>query len=155
MVQKRLQGMIAAAFTPFDRSGEVNLTTIDAYADNVASTPIRGMFVCGTTGEFSSMTVAERKMVLERWIAAARGRFKVIAHVGSNCQKDAAELAAHAATAGADAVGSIAPSFFRPASVTDLVGFFAPVAAAAPELPFYYYNMPSITGVNQIGRAHV
>ena len=140
--------MIAAAFTPFDRSGEVNLTTIDAYADNVASTPIRGMFVCGTTGEFSSMTVAERKMVLERWIAAARGRFKVIAHVGSNCQKDAAELAAHAATAGADAVGSIAPSFFRPASVTDLVGFFAPVAAAAPELPFYYYNMPSITGVN-------
>jgi N-acetylneuraminate lyase len=148
MLQKRLQGMVAAAFTPFDRYGEVNLEIIDAYADYVASTSINGMFVCGTTGEFSSMTVTERKMVLEKWIAAARGRFKIIAHVGSNCQKDAIELTAHAAASGADAIGSIAPSFFRPATVTDLVSFFVPVAAAASELPFYYYNMPSMTGVN-------
>lgn len=148
LLQKRLQGMVAAAFTPFNRSGEVNLMAIDAYADYIASTSIHGMFVCGTTGEFSSMTVAERKATLERWIAAARGRFKIIAHVGTNCQKDAVELAAHASAAGADAVGSIAPSFFRPGTVADLVGFFTPVAAAAPELPFYYYNMPSMTGVN-------
>lgn len=140
--------MIAAAFTPFDSEGEVNLAMIDTYADYVANTPIRGMFICGTTGEFPSLTVRERKDILERWVDAAHGRFKVIAHVGSNCRKDAVELAAHSAFCGADAVGSIAPSFFKPASVDDLVDFFAPVAGAAPHMPFYYYNMPSMTGVN-------
>ena len=30
----------------------------------------------------------------------------------------------------------------------DLLSFLMPVAAAAPELPFYYYHIPSLTGVN-------
>ena len=42
----------------------------------------------------------------------------------------------------------MAPFFFKPASVEDLVSFFVPVAAAAPKLPFFYYNMPSMTGVS-------
>lgn len=145
---ERLEGMIAAAFTPMDSSGEVNYAMIDTYAEWVASTAIKGMFVCGTTGEFSSLTVPERKSILERWMAAARGRFKIIAHVGSNCQKDSVELTSHAAAVGAWAIGSIAPSFFKPGSVSDLIDFFVPIAAAAPGLPFYYYNMPSMTGVN-------
>ena len=139
--------MIAAVFTPFDKDGEVNLPVIEAYADRIASTPVRGVFVCGTTGEFASLTLAERKAILEKWVLCARKRFAVIAHVGSDCQKDAAGLAAHAAACGADAIASIAPSFFKPGSVGELVEFFVPVAQAAPHLPFYYYNMPSMTGV--------
>lgn len=145
---ERLKGMVAATFTPMDQNGEVNLVAIEKYADWVASTPINGVFVCGTTGEFSSLTIAERKAVLEKWVSAAGKRFKVIAHVGSNCQKDSSELAQHAARTGADAIASIAPSFFKPSTVDDLIRFFAPICEAAAELPFYYYNMPSITGVN-------
>ena len=144
---ERLHGLIAATFTPMDIKGDVNYDVIDRYADYVAQSPIEGVFVNGTTGEFSSLTVDERKAILERWIKAANGRFKVICHVGCNCQRSAVELARHAAEAGADAIGSIAPSFFKPATVKDLIDFFAPVAAAASQLPFYYYNMPSMTGV--------
>lgn len=144
----RLEGMVAATFTPMAENGEVNLSAIDRYADWIASTPVKGVFVCGTTGEFSSLTIEERKSILERWVVSAGKRFKVIAHVGSNCQKSAIELACHAAQTGADAIASIAPSFFKPGTVDDLISFFAPVCQAAPELPFYYYNMPSITGVN-------
>lgn len=142
----RLHGLIAATFTPMDENGNINYNVIDQYADYVASSPIAGVFVNGTTGEFASLTVDERKAILERWIKAANGRFKVICHVGCNCQQYAVELARHAAQAGADAIGSIAPSFFKPATVSDLIGFFAPVAAAASGIPFYYYNMPSMTG---------
>ena len=145
---ERLKGMIAATFTPMDEKGEINLAVIDKYADWIASTPIKGVFVCGTTGEFSSLTIAERKEILEKWVSVANKRFMVIAHVGSNCQKAAIELSKHAAEVGADAIASIAPSFFKPATVMDLVNFFAPVANAAPDLPFYYYNMPSMTGVS-------
>lgn len=144
---EKLKGMIAATFTPMYKSGEVNLSAIAQYADMIASSAIRGVFVCGTTGEYSSLTVQERKDILKEWIRAADKRFVVIAHVGSNCQKSAVELSKHAAEAGADAIASIAPSFFKPSNVNDLVDFFAPVANAAPELPFYYYNMPSMTGV--------
>ena len=40
-----------------------------------------------------------------------------------------------------------APSFFRPQFVEDLVEWLAPIAAAAPQLPFFYYHIPSMTGV--------
>lgn len=145
---KRLNGMIAATFTPMKKNGDINYDEIKVYADYIASTNIEGVFVNGTTGEFASLTVEERKLILEAWIAAADSRFKVICHVGSNCQRDSIELAAHAACCGAYGLGCIAPSFFKPATVEALVNFFAPIAAAAPELPFYYYNMPSMTGVS-------
>jgi len=145
---EKLKGMIAATFTPFDPSGEVNLSAIDKYSDMIASTAIKGVFVCGTTGEFSSLTIEERKSILQKWIEAAKGRFLVIAHVGSNCQKDSIELTRHAGQIGADAIGSIAPSFFKPGTIDDLVNFFTPIANAAPQLPFYYYNMPAMTGVS-------
>ena len=102
---EKLEGMVAATFTPLDENGDVNLSVIDKYA-------IKGIFVCGTTGEFSSLTIDERKLILEKWLVSARKRFKVIAHVGSNCQRSAMELARHAAQVGADAIASIAPSFF-------------------------------------------
>lgn len=145
---ERLKGMVAAVFTPMDGAGRVNPEAIGAYAARIASAPVKGVFVCGTTGEFASLTLSERKEVLEHWIEAAAGRFNVIAHVGHNCLPDAVELARHAARAGADAVAAIAPSFFKPAAAADLADFFAPVAQAAAGLPFYYYHMPSITGVH-------
>ncbi len=140
--------MIAAAFTPMDKDGNVYLSAIDKYADWIAKTTIKGVFVCGTTGEFSSLTLTERKEILERWITAAQGRFLIFAHVGSNCQQDSVALAKHAQDMGADAIASIAPSFFKPSSVKELVNYFKPVAAEAPRLPFYYYHMPAMTGVN-------
>lgn len=145
---ERLKGMVAATFTPMHEDGSLNLEMIDKYADYIATEEITGVFVCGTTGESLSLTINERKEVLEKWIKSAKGRFKVIAHVGCNSQLEAMELARHAMQSGAYAIGAMAPSFFKPATVTDLVDYFAPIAASAEELPFYYYNMPSMTGVS-------
>ena len=145
---QKLKGLVAATFTPMHSNGEVNYAVIDRYAQHIADAGIGGVFVCGTTGEFTSLTMEERKNILEQWVKAAGGRFRVIAHVGGDCQRDAMELSTHAAEAGADAIASIAPGFFKPATVKELIGFFKPVAAAAPTLPFYYYNMPSMTSVS-------
>ena len=145
---QRLKGLIAASFTPMDAHGKVNLSAIDKYADLMAESGMAGGFVCGTTGESLSLTTEERKNILEQWIKSANHRFKVIAHVGSNSQFEAIELARHAAEAGADAIASMAPCFFKPESVKELIAFFAPIAESAKELPFYYYNMPSMTGVS-------
>jgi N-acetylneuraminate lyase len=83
------------------------------------------VFVCGTTGEFTSLTTEERKLILKHWVKAAEGRFKVIAHVGSDNQRESVELSRNAAEAGAWGVGSIAPGFFKPSTVRDLIGFLS------------------------------
>lgn len=144
----KLKGLIAAPFTPMKKDGSLNIAAIGQYAEKLVEQGIAGAFICGTTGEGFSMTLEERKSVAEAWVKAAAGRLKIIVHVGHNCREDAAELAAHAQECGAYAVASIAPNFYKPCCVEDLIEFFAPVAAAAPKLPFYYYNMPSMSGVS-------
>ena len=42
---ERLEGMVAATFTPMDENGDVNLSVIEKYADWIASTPIKGLSV--------------------------------------------------------------------------------------------------------------
>jgi N-acetylneuraminate lyase len=41
----------------------------------------------------------------------------------------------------------VAPSYFKPTSVGNLVACCASVASAAPDTPFYYYDIPALTGV--------
>lgn len=144
----RLRGLIAAPFTAFNPQGDLNLAFIGQQAKWLAANGVRGAFICGTTGEGFSLTTEERMQVAERWVAAAPKELKVIVHVAHNSLGDSRKLAAHAQEIGAFAVASIGPTFFRPASVEQLVDFCAPAAAAAPNLPFYYYHMPAMTGVN-------
>ncbi len=147
-MKPRLNGLIAAPFTPFQPDGALNLGVIDQQAASLVADGVNGAFVCGTTGEGLSLTVAERKQVAERWVAAAARRLKVIVHVGHNSVGEARELAAHAEKIGADAVATMGPTFFRPAQAEQLTDFCGRVAEAARSLPFYYYHIPAMTGLN-------
>lgn len=146
--EDRLTGLIAAPFTALRPDGSLNLDLIERQAGELAGNGVRGAFICGTTGEGFSLTDAERMQVAERWVAAAPQELKVIVHVAHNSVGESQKLARHAEQIGAGAIASIGPTFFRPSSVEQLVDFCAPVAAAAPGLPFYYYHMPAMTGVN-------
>ncbi len=143
----RLTGLLPAAYSPLAQDGRLRLEVIDLMADLFAEVEVGGVFVGGTTGECHSLTVDERKQLTERWVEAADGRFPVVVHVGSNCLPHAQELAAHAADAGAAALAVMAPSFFRPRNVADLVDYCRDVASAA-NAPFYYYDIPNMTGVS-------
>lgn len=148
MTTPKLTGLIAAPFTALHPDGSLNLEQIVPQADHLVTTGVGGAFVCGTTGEGLSLTMAERERVAEGWVKAAAKRLKVIVHVGHNSLDESRHLAAHAARAGADAVATHGPTFFRPASVRELVEFCAGVAEAAPDLPFYFYHIPVMTGVH-------
>lgn len=143
-----LRGLIAAPFTPFHADGSLNLALIEKQAASLAANGVTGAFVCGTTGEGVSMTTTERLQVAERWQAVAGSKLRVIVHVGHTSLAECRELAAHAQRIGASGVGCFAPFFYKPANVEDLVAFCAEVAAAALDLPFYYYQIPSMTGVS-------
>lgn len=144
----KLSGLIPAVFTPFKEDGSVDYSVVGPYAEKIVADGAYGVFVCGSTGECSSMTVEERKRLLDAWVKAVDGRILVVAHVGSTCQKDSIELADHALRAGVDAVGAVAPHYLKPSTVEDLVACYKPVAAACAPLPFYAYHIPSMTGIN-------
>ncbi|MDA7916529.1 dihydrodipicolinate synthase family protein [Verrucomicrobia bacterium] len=106
---------------------------------------VNGLFVCGTTGEGVSMTTIERMEVAQICVKHAP-EVPVVVHVGTNAMKDVRALAAHADEIGASAIAAAPPSFFRP-SHAEALYCAAEAAAAAETLPFYYYHIPSMTGV--------
>lgn len=143
-----LTGLIAAPFTPFHADGSLNLAVVEKQAASLVANGVAGAFVCGTTGEGVSLTMAERLQVAERWRQVAGGILRVIVHVGHTALGEARALAAHAEKIGAQGVATLAPYFFKPGNAEDLAAFCAEVASAAPALPFYYYQIPSMTGVS-------
>jgi N-acetylneuraminate lyase len=143
----RLTGLVAAPYTPFGADGELNVAVIPAYAEHLLRTGVGGVFLCGSTGEGLSLSTEERQAVVEAWVRTVKGRFPVVVHVGHNSLPEARALAAHAERAGADAIAAVPPSYYKPPTVAALADFCARVAESAPRLPFYYYHIPSMTGV--------
>ena len=148
MFQQHLSGLIVAPFTAMHEDGSINFDTIEKQAKSLIANRVNGAFICGTNGESMSLTIKERMMIAEQWRDVTGEDFAVIVHVGHTCLSDSKKLAAHAQEIGDYAIGSMAPCFFKPAKIEDLVSFCAEIAAAAPKLPFYYYHIPSMTGVN-------
>jgi N-acetylneuraminate lyase len=141
-------GLVPAVLTPFDASGGLRLAAVEAHAALLANDGVAGVFVGGTTGEFSSLTQEERLALTARWASVLKGtNVRLVAHVGSNCLADAKQLAAQAQSLGAAAVAAVAPSYFKPKSLDVLIQWCAELAGAAPETPFYFYDIPVLTGV--------
>lgn len=146
MISKRLNGLVAATYTPLRADDSVNTTAIPPLVDHLLQQGVQGLYVCGSTGEGMSLSTSERKVVAGEYVKAADGRVPVIVQVGHNSLKDASDLAAHAQQIGADIVSATCPSYFKVASVETLIACMAEIASAAPNLPFYYYHIPALTG---------
>ncbi len=146
-MQKHLTGLIAAPYTAMNKDFSINLDIIEKQAESLITNGISGAFICGTTGEGLSLTIEERMKIAERWVSVAKGRLIIIVHVGHTCLHDSMALAAHAKKIGADAIASIGPCYFKPNTVSALISFCAEIAKSAVDLPFYYYHIPSFSGV--------
>lgn len=144
-----LHGLVVAAHTPFHTDGSLHLAVVERQAAHFVTTGVKTVFVCGTTGESSSLTLDERRDIAEAWFSAARGSdLRIVVHVGSNSLAEASLLASHAQTQGAAAIAALSPSYFKPRSLDVLIDCCAQVAAAAKETPFYFYDIPALTGVS-------
>ncbi len=144
---QKFHGLYAAHFSVFDSRGEIDKDLIHVYVEHLINQGVAGVFVNGSNGEGPNLTTAERMTVAEAFKEAARDRIKLIIHVGHASIGEAKILAWHAQQIGADAVSSVAAFYFKPTSVYNLVDCMASIASAAPELPFFYYHIPSLTGV--------
>ncbi len=144
-----LHHFVAAVHSPFDARGAIAPDAVAVQASFLAANGIRTAFITGTTGECHSLTCEERLTLYDAWASAGPAHgLAVIGHVGGNSIEDARLLARRARERKFAAISTLAPSYFKPAGLADLIDWCAVIAAEAPDLPFYYYDIPSMSGVS-------
>ena len=114
-----LSGIITALVTPFSEKGE---------------------FLCGTAGLGTVMRTDQRIEMFKQSVKAAKGRVKLLAHVGASSTEEAVTLAREAERAGVSAVGAVPPYFMKP-DEESIITYFKAIAGAT-KLPVYIYNIP-------------
>jgi N-acetylneuraminate lyase len=144
-----LKGLIAAPFTPMHTDGSLNLSLIPAYYQMLKDNGVVGAFICGSTGEGVSLSLEEKKAVAEAWAKCTQDdeTFKVMMFLGGTSLTDCKQLALHAHEIGLYAVSFTAPFYFKPSDVGMLYEACREIASVVPEMPFYYYHIPVLTGV--------
>lgn len=146
---RHLTGLVAATHTPFHANGDLNLAIIEKQAAHLLKDGVETVFIGGSTGESHSLSLDERLALAERWSQVIRGtKMRLVVHVGTNCLGDSRKLAAQAQALGAVAISALAPSYFKPKKLEDLIACCHTIADAAPGVPFYFYDIPVLTGVN-------
>jgi N-acetylneuraminate lyase len=134
-----MDGAYAAIFTPYDAKGRVNPEVIEKIINYGIKNGLKGFYLTGTTGEWWLLSFEERILVMEAAVKAAKGRCKLIAHVGANRTDDSVALAKHAAKIGIDWISSITPQLYR--NSFDAAYYHYKTITAATDLPFMIYSM--------------
>jgi 4-hydroxy-tetrahydrodipicolinate synthase len=139
-------GVLPALITPFTEDGAaVDADALSAIVDRLVGGGAGGLVPGGSTGEFTTLTNAERRELIDVTIEAAAGRVPVVAGTGALSTQETVELSLHAERAGAAAV-MVVPPFYDALSWRELLAHYTAVANAIA-IPIMYYNLPSASGV--------
>ena len=138
-------GAYVVMVTPFAADGVLDEAETRRLVSLMASEGADGLVVAGSTGEWFSLSEAERIGLFEIVASEARGRLKLIAGVSAIVTGEAVRLAEAARRLGFDGGLLLPPPYILPTRA-ELFAFVAAVDAAG--LPIMLYNNPGRTGIN-------
>lgn len=143
---EKYKGIIPAFYACYEEDGSVSPERTREFTRYLIGKGVKGLYVCGSSGECIYQSKEERKIILENVMQEAKGKITVIAHVGCNNTADSMELAAHAQSVGADAIASIPPIYFHLPDYA-IAEYWNDISSAAPDTDFIIYNIPQLAGV--------
>jgi dihydrodipicolinate synthase/N-acetylneuraminate lyase len=147
MVESELKGILVALVTPFTSDKKhIDVGALHSHINRMIDAGVHGLVPGGSTGEFTVLSVAERKQLVEESVKAAAGRVPVVAGVGDLSTERTVELAKHAAQVGAAAI-MVVPPFYDALSLEELHDYLDEIYADSG-LPICYYNIPSASGLS-------
>ncbi len=141
-----MQGVHAAVLTHFDDRLQIDHEALAAQVERLIAAGIDGIVACGTMGEATSLSAAERAEVLRTVVAAAAGRVPVCAGISAPSAAQAIVHARDAVAASADSLMVLPPYLYR-ADRRELLEFFGAVASST-DLPLMIYNNPEASGID-------
>jgi 4-hydroxy-tetrahydrodipicolinate synthase len=134
---------IVPLLTPATADGEVDFPAVNRQIEHIVAGGCQGLMVCGTTGEFASLTVAQRIALVQQAVATVAGRAVVFGGIGDTCPAHSVALAEAFFAAGADAVVANLPSYY-PLTSEMMERYFLGLAEKVGG-PMYLYNIPQTT----------
>ena len=138
-----LTGSLVAIATPMEEGGALDLPALRKLIDFHMANGTAGIVIVGTTGESPTVDFDEHRLLIKTAVDHAAGRIPVIAGTGANSTAEAIELAAYAASAGADLHLSVVPYYNKPTQ-EGLYRHFRTIAEKVA-LPMILYNVPGRT----------
>ena len=138
------RGIFPALVTPFTRDDRLDEAAFRALIRHVLP-HVDGVVPCGTTGEFSYMTLEERKRLVEICLDEVNGRVPVLAGTGAPSTRDTIALTQHARDAGATGALVVAPYFLKP-SFNEVYDHYRALDALG--FPIVLYNIPQCAGTH-------
>lgn len=139
------KGCATALVTPFTNDG-INFEELRKLIEFQILEGIDGLVICGTTGESSTMSLAEKKSVIDFSVKVANGRVPIIAGTGGNNTSDAVAMSKYAESVGADGLLLVTP-YYNKTTQKGLIAHFSKIAERV-NIPIILYNVPSRTGLN-------
>lgn len=140
------RGVFPIVPTPFDQSGEIDTDSFRRVVRYAVAAGAEGAVFPANASEFATLSVPERKTLAEALTSAVAGRVKVIVGVTSDSPDEAAALAQHAQSIGADGLLLLLPEAFRD-SYDSLLAYVRCVADSC-QLPVIMQNAPAPPGAS-------
>ena len=143
-----IQGSIVALVTPMFEDGSVDWKGLENLVEWHIAQGTNSIVAVGTTGEASTLNMAEHTQVIKEVIRVANKRIPIIAGTGANSTHEAIELTKEAKELGADAALLVTPYYNKPTQ-EGLFQHYKAIAEAV-DLPIILYNVPGRTGVDML-----
>lgn len=142
-----IEGTVPALVTPFTEGGAaVDFDLLDAHVTWLAERGVRLVSPMGTTGEGPSLSLAERKQVVER-LAAHPSGMQLLPGTGCTSLPETIELSRFAVGAGVAGI-LVAPPWYYDATPAGTTAYYAELLDALPESArVFLYHIPAVTGV--------
>lgn len=138
-----LTGIIPPLVTPLLDSDTLDIKGLERLIKHTISGGVHGIFILGTTGEFSSLNYKFRKKLIEQTCQLVNGRVSVLVGITDTAFTESLNLAKIAANCGADAV-VLSPTYYFAAGQPELLEYLQRIMVQMP-LPLFLYNMPTHT----------
>jgi 4-hydroxy-tetrahydrodipicolinate synthase len=148
-LSKTLSGVIAAVATPIAEDGKPDLKRAVKLASFLLENGCDGLNVLGTTGEATSFSLDERKVVMDAYKANGLPLHRLMVGTGAAATSDAVALTKHAAELGFGGALVLPPFYYKGVPDEGLVAYIDTLVKAtmAKPIPIYLYHFPAMSGL--------
>lgn len=141
---KLFKGVFPPVITIFDQSGEVDNAAVVRHIECLIDKGVDGIVLFGTTSEFCSISLAEKKELLSQVVSKISGKTKILAGIGDTCISNTFELMSHGEQLGIDGFLAINPYYLVYSE--GMVEAYYDKIACSTALPIILYNFPVLSG---------
>ncbi|MEM9716941.1 MAG: dihydrodipicolinate synthase family protein [Pseudomonadota bacterium] len=147
--KKTIAGVCCAVATPFNADLSIDHDAMAAHCSTLLAEGVAFLAVAGTTGEANSLSLIERKILIENLVRDGIPADRLLPGTGLNSVSETVELTKHAADIGVAGVVMLPPHYYKSPSDAGVIDFFHHVfeQAGAAMPPCILYNIPQMSGV--------